>query len=160
DQPGSNLHFGIREHAMGAVMNGLAVTGLRPFGGTFLIFSDYMKPSIRLAALMGVPTIYICTHDSIGLGEDGPTHQPIEHVGGLPAVPGLTVLRPADANEAVEAWRVVVELEREPALLSLSRQPVPTFDRSRCGKASGVARGAYVLADAEGRTPQVILIGT
>jgi transketolase len=145
---------------MGAALNGLAVTGLRPFGGTFLIFSDYMKPSIRLAAMMRVPTMYIFTHDSIGLGEDGPTHQPIEQLAGLRAIPGLIVLRPADANEVTEAWRVVIGLEHEPACLSLTRQAVPTFDRSRCGPASGVARGGYVLVDADGGPAQVILIAT
>lgn len=160
DRGGRNLHFGVREHAMGAVLNGLAVSGLRPFGGTFLVFSDYMKGSIRLAALMGVPVIYIFTHDSIALGEDGPTHQPIEQLAGLRAIPGLVVMRPADANEVAEAWRTVVGLKREPACLVLSRQAVPTFDRGRVGPAADVARGAYVLADAEKGTPKLILMGT
>jgi len=156
---GRNLHFGIREHAMGSVLNGLAVSRLRPFGSTFLIFSDYMRPPMRLAALMRVPVIYVFTHDSIGLGEDGPTHQPIEQLAALRAIPNLVVLRPADANEVVEAWRVIIGLG-EPAALALSRQKLPTFDRKTFAPAAGVARGAYVLADAEGGRPDVILIGT
>ncbi len=156
---GRNLNFGIREHAMGAVLNGLALDGLRPFGSSFLIFSDYMRPPMRLAAMMQLPTIYIFTHDSIGLGEDGPTHQPVEQLIGLRNVPGLTVIRPADANEAVEAWRVLIKL-KTPVLLALSRQPLPTLDRSRYGSAEGLARGGYVLADAPGGRPEVILIGT
>jgi len=156
---GRNLNFGIREHAMGAVLNGLALDGLRPFGSSFLIFSDYMRPPIRLAAMMGLPTIYIYTHDSIGLGEDGPTHQPIEQLIGLRNVPGLTVIRPADANEVVEAWRVLIKL-KTPVLLALTRQPLPTLDRSRYASAAGLARGGYVLADAPGGLPDVILIGT
>jgi len=161
DHPsGRNLNFGIREHAMGAILNGLALSGLRPFGSTFLIFSDYMRPPIRLAALMGLPVIYIYTHDSIGLGEDGPTHQSIEQLASLRAVPGLVTLRPADANEVVEAWRVIVERRQGPACLILSRQPLPTLDRAQYAPAAGVARGAYVLADAEGGTPDVILIGS
>jgi transketolase len=156
---GRNLHFGIREHCMGAVLNGLALSGLRPFGATFLIFSDYMRPPIRLAAMMRLPAIYVFTHDSIGLGEDGPTHQPIEQLVGLRAVPGLVVLRPADANEAAEAWRAVIALE-EPACLILSRQKLPTIDRVRHAPATGVARGAYALADAANGRPDVILIGT
>jgi transketolase len=156
---GRNLNFGIREHAMGAVLNGLALDGLRPFGSSFLIFSDYMRPPIRLAAMMQLPTIYIFTHDSIGLGEDGPTHQPVEQLIGLRNVPGLTVIRPADANEVIEAWRVLIKL-KTPVLLALSRQPLPTLDRSRYGSAEGVARGGYVLADAPGGRPDVILIGT
>jgi transketolase len=155
---GRNLHFGIREHCMGAVINGLALSALRPFGATFLIFSDYMRPPIRLAAMMGLSTIYVFTHDSIGLGEDGPTHQPIEQLTGLRAVPGLVVLRPADANEAAEAWRTVIAL-KQPACLALTRQKLPTIDRTRHAPAAGVARGAYVLADGSGR-PDVILIGT
>ena len=155
-----NLHFGIREHAMGAVLNGLTLEGLRSFGSTFLIFSDYMRPPIRLAALMRLPAIYIFTHDSIGLGEDGPTHQPIEQLIGLRAVPGLITLRPADANEVIEAWRVIVGLKDAPVCLVLSRQVLPTFDRSRYGSAAGVARGGYVLADAPAGRPDVILIGT
>jgi transketolase len=157
---GRNIHFGIREHAMGAIANGLAVSGLRPFASTFLIFSDYMKPSIRLAAMMQQPVIYVFSHDSIGLGEDGPTHQPIEQLTGLRAIPGLIVLRPADANETVEAWRVVMASRSRPACLILTRQPVPTFDRSRLAPAAAVARGAYVLAEADGGRPDVILIGT
>ena len=156
---GRNLHFGIREHCMGAVLNGLALSGLRPFGATFLIFSDYMRPPIRLAAMMRLPTIYVYTHDSVGLGEDGPTHQPIEQLIGLRAVPGLIVIRPADANEAAEAWRAIIAL-KEPACLILSRQKLPTVDRARHAPAAGVARGAYVLADAANGRTDVILIGT
>ena len=156
---GRNLHFGIREHAMGAILSGLALSKLRPYGATFLIFSDYMKPAIRLAALMELPVIYIFTHDSIGVGEDGPTHQPIEQLVGLRAIPGLIVLRPADANEVTEAWRVIIGL-RQPACLVLTRQPLPTLDRNRYAPASGVSRGAYVLADAAGGRPSVILIAT
>jgi transketolase len=161
---GRNLHFGIREHAMGAILNGLALSKLRVYGSSFLIFSDYMKPAIRLSALMGLPVIYIFTHDSIGLGEDGPTHQPIEQLVGLRATPGLVTLRPADANEAVEAWRVIIR-QTQPVCLALSRQKLPTIDRSRYASAGGVARGAYVLADSrrQGKSekaPSVILIGT
>jgi transketolase len=163
-QPGSpggrNLHYGVREHAMGAVCNGLALSGLRPFGATFLVFSDYMRPAIRLAALMELPLFHIFTHDSIGVGEDGPTHQPVEQLLALRAIPGLLVLRPADANEVAESYRVILNAERQPACLVLSRQGLPTFDRERYASAAGVARGAYVLADAEGSEPQVILIGT
>jgi transketolase len=155
---GRNIHFGVREHAMGAILNGMALSNLRPFGATFLIFSDYMKPPIRLAALMELPVLYVFTHDSIGLGEDGPTHQPIEQLLALRSVPGLITLRPADANEVAEAYRVIGSLKRNPAALILSRQPLPTLDRSRYAAASGVARGAYVLADSE--HPAVILIGT
>ncbi len=157
---GRNLHFGVREHGMAAALNGMAVSKIRPFCGTFFNFSDYMRPSIRLAALMEIPTIYVFTHDSIGLGEDGPTHQPIEQLAGLRAMPGLMLLRPADANEVVEAWKVIMPLRHEPAALVLSRQAVPTFDRSKYASASGVAQGAYVLADASGGRPEVILIGT
>jgi transketolase len=157
---GRNLHFGVREHGMGAILNGMAVSKIRPFGGTFFNFSDYMRPAIRLAALMEIPTIYVFTHDSIGLGEDGPTHQPIEQLASLRAMPGLMLLRPADANEVVEAWKIVMQLQHEPAALVLSRQAVPTFDRSKYGAAGGVARGAYVLADAPGGTPHVILMGS
>ncbi|MEA2840331.1 MAG: transketolase [Methylobacteriaceae bacterium] len=163
-QPGSpggrNLHFGVREHAMGAVCNGLALSGLRPFGATFLVFSDYMRPAIRLAALMELPLFHIFTHDSIGVGEDGPTHQPVEQLLALRAIPGLMVLRPADANEVTESYRVILNTKNQPACLVLSRQGLPTFDRERYKPADGVARGAYVLADAEGGEPQVILIGT
>jgi transketolase len=157
---GRNLHFGIREHAMGAILNGLALSKLRVYGSSFLIFSDYMKPAIRLSALMGLPVIYIFTHDSIGLGEDGPTHQPVEQLVGLRAIPGLVTLRPADANEVVEAWRVIIG-QTQPVCLALSRQKLPTIDRSLYASAEGVARGAYVLADAQPeRPPAVILIGT
>jgi transketolase len=157
---GRNFHFGIREHAMGAILNGLAVSKIRPYGSTFLTFSDYMKPPIRLSALMELPTICIFTHDSIGLGEDGPTHQPVEQLLALRAIPGLVTLRPADANEVVEAWRVIIGLKHQPACLVLSRQPLPTFDRGRYASAAGVARGAYVMADADRGKPVVILIGT
>jgi transketolase len=158
---GRNLHFGIREHAMGAVVNGLALSNLRAYGSTFLIFSDYMKPPIRLSAIMEVPAIYVFTHDSIGVGEDGPTHQPIEQLASLRGVPGLTVLRPGDANEAAEAWRVALTQPHRPACIVVSRQPLPTLDRERYAPASGVKHGAYVLADApDGQKPQVILMAT
>jgi transketolase len=157
---GRNLHFGIREHAMGAIVNGLALSKVRAYGSSFLIFSDYMKPAIRLSALMELPAIFIFTHDSIGLGQDGPTHQPIEQLIALRAIPGLITLRPADANEVVEAWRVIVGLKHQPACLVLTRQALPTFDRQRYASAAGVARGAYVMADTEGGKPAVILIGT
>ncbi len=155
-----NFHFGIREHAMGAIMNGMALSKIRAYGSTFLIFTDYMKPPVRLSALMELPAIWIYTHDSIGLGEDGPTHQPIEQLASLRAVPGLTTLRPADANEVVEAWKVIMQLHHEPAALILTRQALPTLDRTKYASAEGVARGAYVLADAEGGKPQVILLAT
>jgi transketolase len=157
---GRNLHFGIREHAMGAALNGLALSKVRAYGSTFLIFSDYMKPAIRLSALMQLPVVYIFTHDSIGLGQDGPTHQPVEQLIALRSIPGLITLRPADANEVVEAWRVIIGLTRQPACLVLSRQPLMTFDRTRYASAAAVARGAYVMADAPGGQPAVILIGT
>ncbi len=157
---GRNLHFGVREHGMAAALNGMAVSKIRPFGGTFFNFSDYMRPSVRLAALMEIPTIYVWTHDSIGLGEDGPTHQPIEQLASLRAMPGLMLIRPADANEVVEAWKVIMPLQHEPAALVLSRQAVPTFDRSKYGAASGVAKGAYILADAPDGKPEVILMGS
>ena len=157
---GRNIHFGVREHAMGAAVNGLAVSNLRPFGATFFTFSDYMRPTIRLAALMEIPSIFIYTHDSIGLGEDGPTHQPVEHLAALRAIPGLNVIRPADANEVVEAWKVIMPLRREPVCLVLTRQAVPTFDRTKYASAAGVARGAYILADAPDGKPDVILMGT
>ncbi len=163
-QPGSyggrNLHFGVREHGMAAALNGMAVCKVRAFGGTFFNFSDYMRPSIRLASLMELPTIYVFTHDSIGLGEDGPTHQPIEQLASLRAMPGLMLIRPADANEVVEAWKVIMQLEHEPAALVLSRQAVPTFDRSKYAAASGLAKGGYILADAADGKPEVILMGT
>jgi len=163
-QPGSyggrNLHFGVREHGMAAAVNGMAVSKIRPFCGTFFNFSDYMRPSVRLASLMELPTIYVYTHDSIGLGEDGPTHQPIEQLASLRAMPGLMLFRPADANEVVEAWKIIMQLDHEPAAIVLSRQPLPTFDRSKYGAASGVAKGGYILADATDGQPEVILIGT
>ena len=140
------MHFGIREHAMGAVVNGLALSKIRPFGAGFLIFSDYMKPPIRLSALMELPVIFVFTHDSIGVGEDGPTHQPVEQLNALRNIPGLITLRPADANEVAEAWRVVIGFKHQPACLVLSRQPLPTLDRTRYASAAGVARGAYMLA--------------
>jgi transketolase len=161
DTPGGkNLHYGIREHAMGAIVNGLSLSKLRAFGATFFIFSDYVRPAIRLSALMELPTIFVFTHDAMGDGEDGPTHQPIEHLASLRAIPGLVTLRPADANEVVEAYRSIIKLRHMPAVLALSRQPLPTLDRSRYAPASGVAHGAYVLADAPGGNPEVILIAT
>jgi transketolase len=160
DRLGRNLHFGIREHAAAAVSNGLALTKLRPFWSGFLIFSDYARGAIRLSALMEIPVLHIFTHDSIGVGEDGPTHQPVEQLASLRAMPGLMVFRPADATEVVETWRIVTKLRREPAALILSRQALPTLDRSRLAPASGVARGAYVLAEAISGSPEVILLAT
>ncbi|MFC3500292.1 transketolase [Micromonospora krabiensis] len=158
---GRTLHFGIREHAMGAILNGIALHGgTRPYGGTFLVFSDYMRPSVRLAALMKLPVTYVWTHDSIGLGEDGPTHQPVEHLTALRAIPGLDVVRPADANETAWAWRTALEHTDRPTALALSRQALPTLDRGTLGSAEGVARGGYVLAEASTGKPQVILVGT
>jgi transketolase len=160
---GRTLHFGIREHAMGAICNGIALHGLtRPYGGTFLVFSDYMRPAVRLAALMQQPVTYVWTHDSIGLGEDGPTHQPVEHLWALRAIPGLDVVRPADANETAVAWRTILEHTDRPAGLCLSRQNLPVFDRSASGmgSAEGTARGGYILAEAPGGDPAVILIAT
>ncbi len=157
---GRNMHFGIREHAMGAVTNGMAVSKLRPFASTFLIFSDYMKGAMRLSALMGLPVTYVFTHDSIGLGEDGPTHQAIEQLATLRATPGMIVLRPADANETAEAWRAALSQSARPVTMALSRQALPTFDRERYSPASGVARGGYVLAGGVEETPDVILIAT
>ena len=159
DYSGRNLHFGIREHAMGSICNGMALAGLRAYGSGFLIFSDYMKPPIRLAAIMELPVIYIFTHDSIGVGEDGPTHQPIEQLIALRAIPGMIVLRPCDANEVAEGWRVAMREHDKPVAFALSRQALPTLDRSKYAAAAGVAKGAYVLGDCEG-TPNVILIGT
>ncbi|GAC1343573.1 MAG: transketolase [Acetobacteraceae bacterium] len=156
---GRNLHFGIREHAMGSICNGMALAGLRAYGSGFLIFSDYMKPPIRLAAIMELPVIYIFTHDSIGVGEDGPTHQPIEQLVALRAIPGMVVIRPADANEVAEAWRVALHMHDKPVALILSRQALPTVDRGTHAPAAGLQRGAYTLADCEG-TPHLILIGT
>jgi len=157
---GKNLHYGIREHVMGAVVNGLSLSKLRAFGATFFIFSDYMRPTIRLSALMELPSIFVFTHDAMGDGEDGPTHQPIEHLASLRAIPGLVTLRPADANEVVEAYRYIMQLRHKPAVLVFSRQPLPTLDRTRYAPASGLARGAYVLADAPGGKPEVILIAS
>jgi transketolase len=168
DEYGRTLHFGIREHAMGAILNGITLHGgTRVYGGTFLVFSDYMRPAVRLAALMEIPTIYVWTHDSVGLGEDGPTHQPIEHLAALRAIPGLAVVRPADANETAWAWRTVLERTGGPAGLCLTRQNVPTFERGdgeatpeQMASAAGTARGAYVLAEATGGAPQVLLVAT
>ena len=156
---GRNMHFGVREHAMGAIANGMALSYLRPFTATFLVFSDYMRPPIRLAAIMEIPTVFVFTHDSIGVGEDGPTHQPIEHLAALRAIPGLNVIRPADANETAEAWRMAMAQTHQPSCLVLTRQALPTIDRARYAPASGLARGAYVLADCEG-TPQILLLAT
>jgi transketolase len=157
---GKNLHFGIREHAMAAIVNGLSLSKLRAFGATFFIFSDYARPAIRLSALMELPGIFIFTHDAMGDGEDGPTHQPVEHLASFRAIPGLVTLRPADANEVVEAYRYILQMRHKPAVLALSRQPLPTLDRNKYAHASGVALGAYVLADAPGGNPEVILIAT
>jgi transketolase len=163
-QPGSyggrNLHFGVREHAMGATVNGLVVSKIRAYSGTFFNFSDYMKPAIRLAALMEIPSIFIYTHDSISLGEDGPTHQPVEQLAGLRAMPGLVLLRPADANEVLEAWKIIMPLTHQPVVLVLTRQALPTLDRTKYASAAGVAKGAYVLADATDGKPEVILLAT
>ncbi len=156
---GRNFHFGIREHAMGSIISGMALSDLRPYGATFFIFSDYMRPTIRLAAMMQLPVIYIYTHDSIGLGEDGPTHQSIEQLASFRAIPHMMTIRPADANEVAEAWRVLMQMKNQPVALVLTRQTVPTFDRSKYAPAKGLAQGAYVLADSGG-TPDVILIGT
>ena len=157
---GRNLHFGIREHGMGAVLNGMSLAKVRPFGSGFLIFSDYCRPAIRLSALMELPVIYIFTHDSIGVGEDGPTHQPIEQLASLRAIPGLLTFRPGDANEVTEAWRTIMGLKHEPAVLILSRQALPTLDRSRFAAATGVARGGYVLADPKQGKPEVLLLAS
>src|SRR5205807_6587224 len=157
---GRNLHFGVREHAMAAVVNGLSLSKLRAFGATFFIFSDYARPAIRLSALMELPTIFVFTHDAMGDGEDGPTHQPVEQLISLRAVPGLVTLRPGDANEVVEAYRYVMQLRHQPVVLALSRQPLPTLDRRKYAPASGVARGAYVLADAPAGNPEVVLIAS
>ncbi|NOU08853.1 MAG: transketolase [Nitrospira sp.] len=160
DRGGRNLHFGVREHAMGSVLNGLSLSKVRPYGSGFLIFSDYSRGAIRLSALMEIPVIHIFTHDSIGVGEDGPTHQPIEQLASLRAVPNLIVLRPADANEVSEAWRVVMHMQHEPVALILTRQALPTIDRTKYAPASGVAKGAYVLADAPGGKPDVLLLAS
>jgi transketolase len=160
DRSGRNLHFGIREHAMGAILNGLSLSKIRPYGSGFLIFSDYGRSPIRLASIMEIPAIYIFTHDSIGVGEDGPTHQPIEHLASLRAMPGLITLRPGDANEVAEAWRLIMELQHDPVALVLSRQNMPTLDRTRYGSVEGVRRGAYVLADADGGDPEIVLMAS
>ena len=157
---GRNLHFGIREHAMGAILNGLSLTKLRPYGGTFFVFCDYLRPALRLSALMELPTIFVFTHDAMSDGEDGPTHQPVEHLASLRAIPGLLTLRPGDANEVVEAYRYIMKLRHEPAVLALSRQALPTLDRTKYASAAGVACGAYVLADSSGGKPEVILIAS
>jgi transketolase len=157
---GRNLHFGIREHAMAAIVNGLSLSKLRAFGASFFIFSDYARPAIRLSALMELPTIFVFTHDAMGDGEDGPTHQPVEQLVSLRAIPGLVVLRPGDANEVVEAYRYILQLRHQPAVIALSRQPLPTIDRGKYASAAGVARGAYVMADAPGGSPEIILIGS
>jgi transketolase len=157
---GKNLHFGIREHSMAAIVNGLSLSKVRAFGATFFIFSDYARPAIRLSALMELPTLVVFTHDAMGDGEDGPTHQPVEHLASLRAIPGLVTLRPGDANEVVEAYRYVMQLRHQPAVLVLSRQPLPTLDRRTYAPAAGVARGAYVLADPPGGNPEVILIAS
>jgi transketolase len=160
DYSGRNFHFGIREQAMGAAINGMALSKLRPFGAGFLIFSDYGRGPIRLGALMEIPVTYVFTHDSIGVGEDGPTHQPVEQLASLRAVPGLALFRPGDANEVAEAWRILLEAPRMPTVLALSRQPMPTLDRTRYASAEGVRRGAYVLADPEDGEPEVILMAS
>jgi transketolase len=155
------LHFGIREHAMASILNGIVLHGnTRPFGGTFLIFSDYMRPAVRLAALMAAPSIFVWTHDSVALGEDGPTHQPIEQLTTLRAIPGLDVVRPADANEVAWAWKTMLERRKGPAGIALSRQNLPVFDRSVVASAEGVAKGAYVLVASSKPTPDVILMGS
>jgi transketolase len=160
DRLGRNLHFGVREHAMGSILNGLSLSKIRPFGAGFLIFSDYARMPFRLSAIMEIPTITIFTHDSIGVGEDGPTHQPIEHLASIRAIPGLVELRPGDANEVAEAWRWIMRSQHDPVVLVLSRQNMPTLDRDRYASAEGLSRGAYVLADPAGGEPDVILIAT
>jgi transketolase len=157
---GRNFHFGVREHGMAAAVNGMVLSGLRPFGATFFVFTDYLRPSMRLAAIMEVPSIFVFTHDSIGVGEDGPTHQPVEHLAAARAIPRLVVLRPGDANEAVYAWRAAIKETHRPTALVLTRQNMPTLDRTKYGPASGVERGGYILADAPGGKPQVLLLGT
>ena len=157
---GRQLHYGIREHESAAISNGLSLSKLRPLWSTYLTFSDYAKPAIRLSALMELPVIHLFTHDSIGLGEDGPTHQPVEHLAGLRAIPGLDVIRPADANEVTEAWRAAMDRHHQPVALVLTRQDVPIIDRSKYASADGLRRGGYVLADPEGGDPEVILIAT
>jgi transketolase len=157
---GKNVHYGIREHSMGAIVNGMALSKLRPFGATFFIFSDYARPAIRLSALMELPTLFVFTHDAMGDGEDGPTHQPIEHLASLRAIPNLVTLRPGDANEVVEAYRYIVQLRHQPTALVLSRQPLPTLDRNKYASAAGVSKGAYILADTPSGDPELILIAS
>jgi transketolase len=157
---GRNIHYGVREFAMGAALNGMALSKVRPYGSGFFVFSDFSRPAIRLAALMEIPVIYVFTHDSIGVGEDGPTHQPIEHMAALRAIPGLITMRPGDANEVAEAWRVIMKYRHHPACLVLTRQPVPTLDRTKYAAASGLAKGAYILADADGGKPEVLILAT
>ena len=161
DYSGRNLRFGVREHAMGGILNGMALHGgLFPYGGTFFVFSDYMRPAMRLAALSRVPVVYVFTHDSIGLGEDGPTHQPIEHLASLRAMPGLTVIRPSDAAETSLAWQAALERRDGPTALVLTRQNLPVLDRAALGPAEGCLRGGYILKDADEGRPEVIVIGT
>src|SRR5690349_21052659 len=157
---GRNFHYGIREHSMGAIVNGLSLSKLRGFGATFFIFIDYARPAVRLSALMELPTLFIFSHDAMGDGEDGPTHQPVEHLASLRAIPGLVTLRPGDANEVVEAYRYIMKQRYKPVVLVLSRQSLPTLDRNKYAPASGVARGAYVLADPPDKKPEVILIAS
>jgi len=157
---GRNIHFGVREHAMGAIVNGITLSKLRAFSATFFNFSDYMRPSMRLGALMEIPAIYIFTHDSIGVGEDGPTHQPVEQLAAFRAMPNMLVFRPGDANEVVEAYKMAIQHTHGPSTLVLTRQAMPTFDRTKYAPASGVTKGAYVLADAAGGKPDVILLAT
>jgi transketolase len=157
---GRNFHFGVREHAMAAVVNGMALCGLRSYGATFFVFSDYMRPSLRLAAIMGVPSIFVFTHDSIGVGEDGPTHQPVEQLAAVRAIPNLVVIRPGDANEAAEAWRAALRETHRPTALVLTRQNLPTLDRSKLASATGLVRGAYVLSPASGGAPQALLLAS
>jgi transketolase len=161
DTPGGrNVHFGVREHASAAIANGMSLTKLRSFWSGFFIFSDYARAAIRLSALMEIPVVHVFTHDSIGVGQDGPTHQPVEQLASLRAMPGILVFRPCDANEVVETWRHVATLKREPAVIVLSRQALPTLDRTKVAPASGLARGAYVLVDAENGSPDVLLLAT
>ena len=155
---GRNFHYGVRELAMGAAISGMALCKVRPFGAGFFVFSDFSRPAIRLAAIMEIPVIYVFTHDSIGVGEDGPTHQPIEHLAALRAIPGLITIRPGDANETAEAWRVVMKLKHHPACIVVSRQAIPTLDRTKYAPAAGLSRGGYILADAEGGKPDVLLL--
>jgi len=157
---GRNMHFGIREHAMAAACNGMSLCGIRSYGATFFTFTDYMRPSMRLASMMRRPVIYVLTHDSIGLGEDGPTHQPIEHLAACRAIPGLLVMRPGDANEVAEAYRIAVSQQQRPTAMVLTRQSVPTLDREKMVSAAGVAQGGYVLADSVDGDPDLILMGT